>query len=96
MTAARSNLPEVRNPLLGLPAAQDLIELLAANPELARRVKRLALDLKAQCRANEVEAYRKRKGPLVQYWMSTGTWARHLAALIKTRANGSPNGRETR
>jgi hypothetical protein len=79
----RSSRPEVRNPLLALPAARELAALLAEEPELARRVKRLALDLKAQCRANEAEAIRKRKGPMVSYWMSTGTWCRHLSALIR-------------
>lgn len=83
MTAARSNLPETRNPLLALPAAGELADLLASQPELRRAFKRLCLQLKAQCREKEAEAYRKRKGPMVQYWMSTGTWAKHLSAAVR-------------
>lgn len=80
---ARSNRPEVRNPLLALPAAVDLAALLADQPELRRTFKRLCLQLKAQCREKEAEAIRKRKGPMVSYWMSTGTWCRHLSAALR-------------
>lgn len=80
---ARSTRPEVRNPLLGLPAAQDFAEALAAAPpEVRQAFKRLLGELKVQCREKEVESYRKRKGPQVQYWMSTGTWVKHLRALV--------------
>jgi hypothetical protein len=42
----------------------------------------LLRELKAQCRAKEVESYRKRKGPLVAYWMAAGTYAKHIAQVI--------------
>ncbi len=77
----RSSRPEVRNPLLALPAAIELRELLAANPELRATFKRLARQLKGQCREQEANAYARRKGPLTSYWMSTGTWSGHLANL---------------
>jgi hypothetical protein len=75
----RSSQPEIRNPLLALPAAQELAQLLAAQPELKATFKRLCRELKAQCRDQEANAYARRKGPMVSYWMSTGTWAGHLA-----------------
>lgn len=83
MTGLRSSLPEVRNPLLALPAAVELADLLADQPQLRRAFKRLCRQLKAQCREKEAEAYRTRKGPMVQYWMSTGTWAGHLSAAVR-------------
>lgn len=75
----RSNRPEVRNPLLALPAAQELSAILANHPDLRASFKRLCRQLKAQCREQEANAIKRRKGPMVQYWMSTGTWAGHLA-----------------
>lgn len=75
----RSSQPEVRNPALKLPAAKELADLMAANPELKATFKRLCRDFKAQCKAEEVNAIRRRKGPMVSYWMSWGTWAGHLA-----------------
>ena len=75
----RSSQPETRNPLLALPAAQDLAQLMADNPELKRTFKQLCRELKRQCKAQEANAIKRRKGPMVSYWMSTGTWAGHLA-----------------
>ena len=75
----RSSLPETRNPLLALPAAQEIQALLADNPELKAAYKRLHRELKAQARDQENRCYRQRKGPLTAYWMAVGTYAGHLA-----------------
>lgn len=73
---ARANLPEVRNPILRLPAAQELMALPADQRAVIKRILR---DLKAQCRVEEARVYRQRKGPLVQYYMAMGTIMGHLA-----------------
>lgn len=77
----RSSQPETRNPLLGLPSAQHLAEIMAQNPELKKVFKQLCRELKAHCKVQEANAIKRRKGPMVSYWMSTGTWAGHLANL---------------
>lgn len=77
--AGRSSLREVRNPILGLPAAREIAALPA---EQRRLLKRLLRDLKAQCREKEAEAYAKRKGPMTAYWMAAGTYAGHIANAL--------------
>lgn len=76
--APRSSRPDVRNPVLRLPAAQ---ELLALDRPTRLLLKRILRDLKRQCRDEERRAYATRKGPLTAYWMATGTYAGHLAAI---------------
>lgn len=75
----RSSRREVRNPILALPAAQ---ELLALPPEQRRILKRLLRELKAQCRGQEEKAYRQRKGPMTAYYMACGTYAGHIANVM--------------
>jgi hypothetical protein len=75
----RSSQPEVRNPILALPAAQELAQMMRDNPELKATFKRLCRELKAQAREQERNSIRRRKGPMVSYWMSCGTWCAHLA-----------------
>lgn len=78
----RSNLREVRNPILGLPAAQAL---LALPPEQRQIIKDLLRQLKVQCREKEVAAYAKRKGPMTAYWMAAGTYCGHIANVFAGR-----------
>jgi uncharacterized membrane protein len=76
---ARSSRPDVRNPILSLPAALELLAL----PRAQRLImKRLLRELKAQCREQERRAYSQRKGPLTAYWMAAGTYAGHVAAVL--------------
>lgn len=75
----RSSQPEVRNPLLALPAAQQLQDMMATNPALKSTWKQLCRELKAQAKGQETRCYRQRKGPLTAYWMAVGTYAGHLA-----------------
>jgi hypothetical protein len=75
----RSSRPDVRNPVLALPAALELQRL----PRSQRLIiKRLLRELKAQCREQERRAYSQRKGPMVSYWMAAGTYAGHAAAVL--------------
>lgn len=76
---ARSSRAEVRNPVLALPAAAELQALPRPQRLLLKRILR---DLKRQCREQEAAAYAARKGPMTAYWMATGTYAGHLAAIL--------------
>lgn len=79
MSADRSARAEVRNPILALPAAA---ELLALPVEQRRILKRVLRQLKTQCREQEANAYAKRKGPMVAYWMAAGTYCGHIANVM--------------
>ena len=81
----RSSKVEVRNPVLGLPAAMAALRSLDKQQRQSLRVVLLAI--REQARAREVESYRKRKGPMVSYWMATATWARHIAHAL-TKVSG--------
>ena len=83
MADARSLRPEVQNPILGLPAAR---EALASLPEdSAQALRTVLLALQAQCRENEANAYRRRKGPMTAYWMAAGVYCGHIARAIGRR-----------
>lgn len=79
--ADRSSRADVRNPILALPAAREIID--EAPPEVRAWLKRLLLELNAQCREKEVEAYRKRKGPMTSYWMAAATYVKHIAHALR-------------
>jgi uncharacterized membrane protein len=79
VSTSRSSRREVRNPILALPAAQ---ELLALPMEQRQILKRLLRQLKAQCREQEANAYARRKGPMVAYYMASGTVAGHIANVM--------------
>lgn len=81
----RANRAEVRNPILALPEAQELIRLMRREPELRHVFKRLMRELKAHCRVEEERCYRQRKGPLVAYWMAGGTIVGHIANVLAER-----------
>jgi hypothetical protein len=79
----RSARREVRNPILGLPAAQAILAELS--PDQRKRFRDLFRQLKVQCRAKEADAYRYRKGPMTAYWMAAGTYSGHLAHVLNGR-----------
>lgn len=81
---ARSNRPEVRNPLLTLPAAQRIGEL----PDDSRALLRaLLMDLSKESRARAQKAWRTHKAPLALYHKVVAVYCYHLARLLKQRAH---------
>ncbi|MDH6594339.1 hypothetical protein M2165_004228 [Variovorax sp. TBS-050B] len=72
------------NPLLKLPAVDDLI---AKGRALSPGEREFLIDLFTQIRhqANrEAESsWKRRKGPLALYWRWASTYARHIAHLVK-------------
>lgn len=72
------------NPLLKLPAAQ---ELLALPIEQRRVIERLMRELRADADRQAETAWKRRKGPMAGYWRSVATYTRHVAhALRRGRA----------
>lgn len=75
--ADRSSVPEVRNPVLGLPAAVEALRSL--DPQQRAALRTVLLAIREQALAREKESYRKRKGPMVSYWMAAATYLKHIA-----------------
>jgi hypothetical protein len=81
MSAARSNRREVRNPILGLPAARAALAELPADQAEALRTVLLAIAADARGRADE--SWRKHKGPMAAYWKAASVYAGHIAKAIR-------------
>jgi hypothetical protein len=81
------------NPLQDLPAAQELAELLGAQPELAAAFCHLLRQLGEQAEGKAESAWQKRKAPMAAYWRACGVYARHLARAVD-RAGNPASGRK--
>lgn len=82
-STSRSERPEVRNPLVQLPAAQRMNDL----PEESRAALRaLLLDLRDDARTRAQKAWRTHKAPLAVYWKVVAVYAYHLSRLLAPRA----------
>lgn len=77
---SRSNSPEVRNPLLSLPAAQAVMAL---PPEAKQALRLLLNDLRRNAAERAEQSWRSRKGPLACYWKAVSVYAGHAARLCK-------------
>ena len=77
---SRSARATVRNPLLQLPAAQELASL---PPAAQAALKRLLLQLRNDCRERADECWRKHKAPMAAYWKAAGVYANHTSRLLK-------------
>lgn len=85
-TPARSARPEVRNPILAMPAMAQLQALPAEQRQaLAALLEGMATD--AHQRAEK--AWRQRKGPMAAYWRAVGVYARHTGRALR-KAAASP------
>lgn len=69
------------NPVLGCPEALAALAELGAKEKEALR--KCLFALQAAARAQEANAIRRRKGPMIQYWMAFGTYFGHLARAIR-------------
>lgn len=77
----RSNRREVRNPILGLPAAKAAIADLPHDQAEALRSVLLAIQTDARARAEE--SWRKHKGPMAAYWKAASVYAGHIAKALR-------------
>lgn len=77
---ARSNAAEIRNPLLGLPAAQRLSSL---PPEARHALADLLRELAVDARERAEQSWRRRKGPMAAYWMAVAVYAGHLRRILR-------------
>jgi hypothetical protein len=77
---SRSARPDVRNPLLMLPSAQEIARLPADSRGALRR---LLLDLRADARARAEKCWRQNKAPMAAYWKAVSVYAGHTARLAR-------------
>lgn len=78
----RSNSPEVRNPILALPAARRILSL---PPELREALAQLLRELGAAADTKADECWARRKAPMAAYWLAAGVYSRHIARAVDPR-----------
>lgn len=71
------------NPLLKLPAAQQLLAL-PPSPEKAL-IEQLFREIRGEADKLAEQSWRKRKGPMAAYWRAVATYARHVAHMLSKR-----------
>ena len=76
----RGSRREVRNPLLALPAFQQLQNL----PGPIREKLRSALwNLHTEANTRADYSWRKSKAPMASYWKAVATYAKHTAKMLQ-------------
>ncbi|RWO23302.1 MAG: hypothetical protein EOS11_28675 [Mesorhizobium sp.] len=78
--ADRSSSPEVRNPLLALPAMQRLCR---RAPEERADLADLLRELSIDARGRAEESWRRHKAPMAAYWKAVSVYAGHLARAVR-------------
>ena len=86
MTAPRSSQPQIRNPVLQLPAARKLAQLPTEQRAL---IAELLTELGADAGARAQASWRRHKAPMAAYWKTTAVYARHIARAIRPRPAGA-------
>lgn len=81
--AARSNRADVRNPILGLPAALAAIDQL--DPDQADALAKILEAISAEARDRANELWRKHKAPMAAYWKAKAVDARHIARALRSQ-----------
>ena len=82
--AERSSRAEVRNPLLTLPAAG---QLLALDAQLRAPLRALLMELRAQAHLRAELLWKVRKGPMAVYFRSVAVYAGHAARLLRDQTS---------
>jgi hypothetical protein len=70
------------NPLLQLPAGQDLLQLPATD---RIRIGKVMRALRHQANTEAEKSWAKRKGPMAAYWRAVSTYARHMAHVLEQK-----------
>lgn len=75
----RANRPDVRNPVLGLPAAKRLLRLPREHRQALRFV---LLDLQKDASIRAEKSWRTHKAPMAAYWKACSVYAGHIARVL--------------
>jgi hypothetical protein len=77
---ARSNLAEVRNPVLKLDAAH---RLQAMSPLSRAELRGVLLELRSEAKAEGDKAWRTSKYMMAAYWKVVSVYAGHIARVLR-------------
>lgn len=77
----RSNLPEVRNPLLALPGVTEAVATMPADARSGLR--KILLALRVDCQEKAAKSWRTHKAPMALYWKCLGVYCGHIARLLR-------------
>jgi hypothetical protein len=78
--ADRSARREVRNPVLGLPAAK--LALVELTPDERLRVRNVFIAIRDDARERDAESWRKHKAPMALYWKCVAVYSNHIARVL--------------
>ena len=78
----RSSRPEVRNPVLRLPA---VARLQALDPAIREIIRTILVELPADARALAEKSWRQRKAPMATYWAAVSVYSGHFSRAISNR-----------
>lgn len=78
----RSSLPQVRNPVMALPAA---VHLQALPPEARAALRAVLLDLRSAAQVNAQKCWATHKAPMAAYWKVVAVYTGHIAMLLRPR-----------
>lgn len=76
----RSSRREVRNPVLGLPAAR--LALVELTPDERSRVRRVVIAIRDDARERAAECWRRHKAPMAVYWKCVSVYCNHIARVL--------------
>jgi hypothetical protein len=79
----RSNLREVRNPVLALPAAK---RLMALPPEQRAVLADLLGEIAADARGRADKCWRTHKGPMALYWKCVAVYTGHMRRVCRMQS----------
>lgn len=75
----RSNRPEVRNPVLALPAMD---RFRALSPDQRQAVEDILREISSHAAGQAEHCWRKKKAPMAAYWKVVSVYAKHTARAI--------------
>lgn len=75
----RASRPDVRNPVLALPA---VARLRALSPEARHALQEILLDIQRDAQVRAENSWRSHKPPVAAYWAACGVYAGHIARSI--------------
>ena len=80
----RSSRPEVRNPVLALPAAARIASL---PPEARDLLAQFLGEIAVDARSRAQTSWRRNKGPMAAYWKAVGAYAEHLRRAVRVKSS---------
>lgn len=78
--SGRSSLPEVRNPVLGVPGVRAALSRLS--PQARAELRNVLLSIAVDARDRAEKSWRTHKAPMALYWKAVAVYSGHLARAI--------------